>query len=73
MQNNTNKKIDIGLAIRQKMSEHGTTLAWLARRINCDKGNLHRHLQHTHIHPELLKKISTVLKTDFFRFKKKRK
>ena len=66
MQQNTNIQIDIGLAIRQKMSEQGTTIAWLARKINCDRGNLYRQLHHEHIYPELLLKISVALKTNFF-------
>ena len=58
--------INIGLAVRQKMSEHGTTVAWLARKVGCDRGNLHKQLQKKHIYPELLLKISIALKTDFF-------
>jgi len=66
MQQNKNINIDIGLAIRQKMSEHGTTIAWLARQVNCSRSNLHRQLHHEHIHPELLLRISITMKTDFF-------
>ena len=66
MKKNTATKIQIGLAIREKMSEQGTTIAWLARQVNCDRGNLHKHLQKAHIYPELLQKISIALKTDFF-------
>jgi len=58
--------IDIGLAIRQKMSEQGATVAWLARQVNYDRGNLHRQLHNEHIYPELLLKISVVLKSNFF-------
>ena len=57
--------IDIGLAIRQKMSEQGTTIAWLARQVKCDRSNLYRHLHNEHIYPELLLKISVTLKTNF--------
>ena len=59
-------KVDIGKAIRQKIGERGTTVAWLARQVNCNRGNLHRHLQKEYIYPELLEKISIALKTDFF-------
>ena len=58
--------IDIGLAVRQKMNEHGTTIAWLARQVNCNRGNLYRQLHNEHIYPELLLKISVALKTNFF-------
>ena len=61
-------KIDIGHAIRQKINEYGIKVAWLARQIGCDRGNLSRHLDKEHIDPELLLKISIVLKTDFFAF-----
>jgi len=58
--------IDIGLAIRQKMSEQGSSFAWLARQIDCDRSNLYRQLHNEHIHPELLMRISVALRTDFF-------
>jgi len=63
---NQPQKIDIGLAVRKKMDEHGTTVAWLAMKINCDESNLRKHLHKEHIYPELLIKISISLKTDFF-------
>ena len=59
-------QIDIGFAIRRKMSEHGTTIAWLARQIDYDRSNLGKQLQNKHIYPELLLKISVALKTNFF-------
>ena len=58
--------MDIGAAIRKKMDEQGTTVAWLARKVNCDRSNLCKQLNNTHIYPELLLKISIALKTDFF-------
>ncbi len=58
--------IHIGQAVRQKMDEQGTTIAWLARQVHCDSSNLGKHLQQAHIYPELLYKISLALKTDFF-------
>jgi len=66
MQQDPNIHIDIGNAIRQKMSEQGTTIAWLARQVNCSRSNLQRQLHHEHIHPELLLRISITMKTDFF-------
>ena len=61
-------KIDIGLEIRQKMSEQGTSISWLARKIDFDRANLYRQLHNHHINPELLMRISLALKTDFFIF-----
>ena len=66
MQQETKTNIDIGLAIRQKMSEHGTTIAWLARQVDYDRSNMRKQLQNKHIYPELLLKISAALKTNFF-------
>jgi len=66
MRHNTDANIDIGFAVRKKMSEQGAAVAWLARQVNCDRGNLHRHLHNVHIYPELLLKISIELKTNFF-------
>ena len=48
MQQDTNIQIDIGLAVRQKMSEQGTTIAWLARQIDYDRSNLGKQLQNEH-------------------------
>jgi len=64
MQENTD--LHIGLAIRQHLEKQGTSIAWLARQVNCDRGSLWRQLHNAHIYPELLLKISTVLQTDFF-------
>ena len=66
MPQNKEININIGFIIRKKMSEQGTSIAWLARQINCDQSNLCKHLQNTHIYPELLLKISIALKTNFF-------
>ena len=66
MPQDTEHILDIGFAIRQKMSEQGATIAWLARKVNCDRSNLGKQLQNAHIYPQLLLKISIALKTDFF-------
>ena len=66
MQQDVKLNIDIGLIIRQKMSEQGTSIAWLARQINYDRSNLGKQLQSRQIYPDLLLKISIALKTDFF-------
>ena len=66
MHQETKINIDIGSIIRQKMNEQGTTIAWLAQQVHCDRSNLGKQLQNAHIYPELLLKISIALKTDFF-------
>ncbi len=60
--------IDIGLIIRRKMDEYGTSVAWLAKQVGADRSNLGKQLQQKHIYPELLHKISITLKTDFFAY-----
>jgi hypothetical protein len=62
----TKTEINIGLAVRRKMREHGTSIAWLAQQTDCDRSNLGKQLRKTDIYPELLLKISIALKTDFF-------
>ncbi|GHT31679.1 hypothetical protein FACS189434_01850 [Bacteroidia bacterium] len=50
--------INIGLTVRNKMREYGTSIAWLAQQTDCDRSNLGKQLHKTHIYPELLLKIS---------------
>jgi len=57
----------IGKTILQKLNEKERTIAWLARQVNCNGGNLGRQLKNSpHIHSELLLRISKALKEDFF-------
>ncbi|MDR0680972.1 MAG: hypothetical protein LBG15_03845 [Dysgonamonadaceae bacterium] len=58
--------LDIGLDIKNKLSERDLTVAWLARQIDFDISNLFKQLNNKHIYPELLFKISVALETDFF-------
>ena len=58
--------MDIGFHVRQKMDEQGTTIAWLAGRVNCDRNNLRKQLNNRYIHPELLMENSKAMKTNFF-------
>ena len=59
--------IHIGQMILQKLHEKQRSIAWLARQINCDDGNLGRQLKNNrHIHSELLLRISMALGEDFF-------
>ncbi len=60
--------INIGLAVRQKLKEQGATIAWLAEKTYCDRSNLRKQLYKEHIYPELLLKISIVLRTNFFSY-----
>lgn len=66
MQETQEHTIHVGRTIRRHLEQHGISIAWLARQVKCDQSNLCKHLQQSHIYPELLLKISLVLKTDFF-------
>ena len=59
----------IGEIILQKLEEKERTVAWLARKINCNDANLGRLLKNNqHIHSELLLHISEALEVDFFAY-----
>ena len=61
------EEIDIGKLISLKLKEKERSVAWLARQLNCNDGNLGRMLKtHKHIHSELLLRISIALEEDFF-------
>ena len=65
----SNSEIDIGKLIIQKLKEKERSIAWLARHVNCDDGNLGRMLKSSrHIHSELLLRISIALEEDFFAY-----
>ena len=61
------KDINICNLILQKLKEEEHSIAWLARKVACDKDNLCKMLKNNHdIHPDLLFRISEALKEDFF-------
>jgi len=63
------ESIHIGSLISQKLKEQERSVAWLARKVNCDDGNLGRMLKNSqHIHSELLLRISFVMEEDFFSY-----
>jgi len=60
-------EVHIGKLIFQKLKEKERSVAWLARQISCDDGNLGRQLKNSrHIHAELLLRISIALEEDLF-------
>ena len=59
--------IHIGEMIVEKLKKDDRSIAWLARHINYDDGNLSRLLKNNqHIHTEMLLRISIALEEDFF-------
>jgi len=61
------ENFDICLLILKKLKEKNLTVAWLARQIGSDGGNLRRNLNNNRdIYTALLYKISVAQKEDFF-------
>ena len=58
----------IGEFIQKKMEEKERKADWLAKRIPCHRNNVYRIYQQKHIHPELLTRISIILKFNFFSY-----
>ena len=61
-----NKEIHIGKLIRDKLREDGHAVAWLARKMNCDRRNIYRISRKPSIDTTLLLQISLILNYDFF-------
>ena len=61
------REIDIGSLIFQKMKEKERSIAWLAKKVDCDDSNLGKILKgKRYIYPDLLLEISIALEEDFF-------
>jgi hypothetical protein len=60
------EEVHIGKLIRQKLDEKDRSMAWLARKVNCDSSNFCKLLARSHINTQLLFHISIVLEEDFF-------
>lgn len=60
-------EVHIGKLILQQLKAKERPVAWLARQVCCDDGNLGRLLRNSrHIHAELLWRISLALEEDLF-------
>lgn len=58
--------IHIGELIRERLCEIERTPTWLAKKINCDRTNIHKIFQRASIDTELLARISKALDYNFF-------
>ena len=63
-----NEKIHIGELILQKLTEQERSIAWLAKKVNCDRNNFRKLLKGNYITTPLLFCISAVMDIDFFAF-----
>ena len=60
------EKILIGEIIKQKLRDNDRSMAWLAKKVNCDSSNFCKKLNNNHIDIDLLFRISEILQEDFF-------
>lgn len=60
------EEIHIGNLIRQKLKEQERSGAWLAKKLYCDRSNIHKILQKQFIDAELLFRISVIMDVNFF-------
>lgn len=58
--------VSLGLMIRTELKRQERTVAWLARKLNCDRTNIYDIFKRRSIDTELLLRISIVLKVNFF-------
>ena len=58
--------IPVGDFIKNKLKEQERSMAWLAKKVNLDSSNFYKKLKHNIIEIELLRRISKILKDNFF-------
>jgi len=63
-----NEKIPIGELIRKQLEEENRSVAWLAKKVYCDRSSFWKILNRNYMDTELLLRISIILKVDFFAF-----
>ena len=56
----------LGDMIKQELKAQERTVAWLARKLNCDRTNIYDIFKRRTIDTELLMRISIVMKCNFF-------
>jgi plasmid maintenance system antidote protein VapI len=60
------EKVPIGEIIKQKLKDNDRSVAWLAKKANCDRSNFSKKLNNNNIEIDLLLRISEILQEDFF-------
>ena len=60
------EKVPIGEIIKQKLKENDRSMAWLAKKVNCDSSNFRKKLNNNNVEIDLLFCISEILQEDFF-------
>ena len=60
------EKIPIGGLIKQTLKANDRSIAWLAKKVNCDSSNFSKKLNSNNFDIDLLFRISEILHEDFF-------
>jgi len=59
----------LGKEILKQLKDQERPVAWLAKRLRCDRSNLNRQLHSSeHLHGLLIKRISKEMSIDFFAY-----
>jgi len=61
-----NEEIHIGQLIQAKLREDDRSIAWLARKLHCDRTNVYKIFRKQHVEIVQLLQISLILHYDFF-------
>ena len=57
----------IGNCIKEELKRQDRSIAWLSRQVFCDRSNLSRVLQNQYVDISLLRRISIILRCNFFK------
>jgi hypothetical protein len=61
-------KLPVGRLIKERMESDGHSVAWLAKRMYCDRSNIYKIFQKQSLDTETLFLVSRVMKVDFFAY-----
>jgi len=61
------QSIHIGNLIKEVLKKEDRSVAWLAKKISCDRSNLGKLLECPHLPSEKIRQISKNLNHDFFK------
>lgn len=65
-QNKKVQKFHIGSLIKAELERQERSVSWFARKLNCDRSNIYKIFKKSAIDTELLIRISSILKYNFF-------
>lgn len=59
--------IHIGNSIKAELKRQDRSIAWLARQVYCDRGNMSRILSNKYVDIQILRRISLCLNYNFYK------